>query len=97
MPEPPTRPCRVLSVTSLIDQVPAMYAETLPEPGAILNGTGGAKETGGRYRFRAGSGREIEQAIGQVLAAYRLEWEPVSGQDVRVRRLAGRKQSLARP
>lgn len=97
MPEPPTRPCRVLSTVPLIDRVPAMYTEVLPEPGAILNGTGGAKETGGRYRFRAGSGKEIEQAIRQVLTEYRLEWEPVRDRDIRVFRPAGRAQSVARP
>ncbi|MFB7462286.1 acetyl-CoA carboxylase biotin carboxylase subunit family protein [Streptomyces sp. NPDC056224] len=97
MPEPPVRPCRVLSTTSLIDRVPAMYAEVLPEPGAVLNGTGGAKETGGRYRFRADTGAEIERAIRQVLAEYDLAWEPVSEPDTKVFRVAGRAQSLARP
>lgn len=96
MPEPPVRPCRVLSTTSLIDAVPAMYAEILPEPGEILNGTGGAKETGGRYRFRADSGADIERAIRQVLAGYDLVSEPVSD-DMDVFRVAGRRQSVARP
>ncbi|MFD0531188.1 hypothetical protein ACFQ1I_38730 [Kitasatospora arboriphila] len=89
------RPCRVLSTRSLLAEVPEMYAEVLPEVGAILNGTGGAKETGGRYRFRAGSGRRIEEAIGRVLAEYRLDWEPV--EDRPVARVAGRAQSVARP
>lgn len=95
IPEPPVRPCRVLSTRSLLAEVPEMYAEVLPEVGAILNGTGGAKETGGRYRFRAGSGRRIEEAIGRVLAEYRLDWEPV--EDRPVVRVAGRAQSVARP
>ncbi|MFJ6795418.1 acetyl-CoA carboxylase biotin carboxylase subunit family protein [Streptomyces sp. NPDC091268] len=97
MPEPPVRPCRVLSTTSLIDRVPAMYAEVLPEPGTVLNGTGGAKETGGRYRFQAASGAEIERAIRRVVDAYDLSWEPVSEPDAKVFRVAGRAQSLARP
>lgn len=96
MPEPATKPCRVRSVVSLIDRVPTMYAEVLPEPGAILNGTGGPKETGGRFRFRAASGQEIEQAIKQVLADYRLDWEPVTDH-VQVVRPVGRVQSVARP
>jgi hypothetical protein len=96
MPEPPTRPCRVRSVVSQIDRVPAMYAEVLPERGAILNGTGGPKETGGRYRFRAATGAEIEQAITQVVAGYHLDWEPVSD-DIHVVRPVGRVQSVARP
>jgi biotin carboxylase len=97
MPEPPTRPCRVLSTTPLIDRVPAMYAEVLPEPGTILNGTGGAKETGGRYRFRASDGQEVERAIRQVVAEYRMDWEPVEDLGEPVFRVAGRAQSVARP
>ncbi|MFD9424041.1 MULTISPECIES: acetyl-CoA carboxylase biotin carboxylase subunit family protein [unclassified Streptomyces] len=97
IPEPPVRPCRVLSTTSLLDRVPEMYAEILPEAGAILNGTGGAKETGGRYRFRASSGDRIALAIGRVLAEYRLDWEPVAEGDLPVIRAAGRAQSVARP
>ncbi|MFC7830891.1 hypothetical protein [Streptomyces sp. NPDC057375] len=97
MPEPQDRPCRVLSTTSLIDSVPAMYAEVLPVPGTILNGTGGAKETGGRYRFRAGSGVEIERAIEQVVARYSLLSEPVSVQDVGQARAVGRRQSVVYP
>jgi hypothetical protein len=97
MPEPPMKPSRVRSVVSLIDRVPTMYAEVLPEQGTILNGTGGPKETGGRFRFQAASGQEIEQAIAQVLLGYRLEWEPVAGHDVHVVRPAGRVQSVARP
>lgn len=97
IPEPPVRPCRVLSTTSLLDRVPEMYAEILPEVGAILNGTGGAKETGGRYRFHASSGHRIELAIRRVLAEYRLDWEPVEDQDLPVFRVAGRAQSVARP
>lgn len=94
MPEPSIKPSRVLSITSLIDEVPAMYAEILPKPGTILNGTGGAKETCGRYRFRAGSGKEIELAIRQVLASYVMEWEPEPNNDT-VLRVAGRAQSIA--
>jgi ATP-grasp domain len=97
IPEPASKPCRVRSVTSLIGDVPAMYAEVLPEPGAILNGTGGPKETGGRYRFRAGSAQEIEDAIRRVLADYRLDWEPVTDRTIDVVRPVGRAQSVSLP
>ena len=98
MPEPQVKPSRVLSVTSLIDRVPAMYAEILPEPGTILNGTGGAKETCGRYRFRAGSGQEIELAIRQVLANYEITSEPAAEDGgTAVVRVAGRAQSMTLP
>ncbi|SDI71915.1 ATP-grasp domain-containing protein [Actinokineospora alba] len=97
MPEPPVRPCRVVSTTSLLDRVPEMYAEVLPAPGAVLDGTGGAKETGGRYRFRAATGRDVERAVRQVIDAYELAWEPVDEGERVVRRTAGRAQSVARP
>lgn len=101
MPEPPTRPCRVLHVESLIDRIPEIYAELLPPPGAILDGTGGCKETGGRYRFRARSSREIEQAIRTVVAEYKLDWEPLLAADGHTARShvrpIGRAQSVKRP
>jgi hypothetical protein len=100
MPEPPTRPCRVLNVTSLIDRVPEIYAELLPAPGAVLDGTGGCRETAGRYRFRAKSSREIERAIRRVIAEYELVWEPVEAVEGHPRgqvRPIGRAQSMARP
>lgn len=77
MPEPPERPCRVKSARSLIERVPEMYDERLPAPGTILGGTGGAKETGGTFRFRAGTAREVERAIRRVVAEYRLEYEAI--------------------
>ena len=77
MPEPPVRPCRVVGATSLLDRVPEIYAEALPPAGTILDGTGGAKETGGDYRFRAPTSAQIEDAIHRVIATHELEWEPL--------------------
>lgn len=96
MPEPPTRPCRVVDVVSLIDRIPVMYDEDLPEVGSVMDGTGGPAENGGRYRFRAGTGKEIQAAIEQVIAEYELKWEPLQDGHTSARAL-GRVQSVVRP
>ncbi|WP_432134822.1 MULTISPECIES: ATP-grasp domain-containing protein [unclassified Streptomyces] len=77
MPEPPVRPAVVDAVTSLVDRVPGMYAETLPPPGAVLSGNGGAVHTAGVFRYRAARSADVEEAIRRTLAAYRLDWHPL--------------------
>ncbi|MEU0720039.1 hypothetical protein ABZ498_23015 [Streptomyces lavendulocolor] len=80
MPEPPVRPCVVDEVPSLVDRVPAMYGETLPPPGAVLSGTGGAVHTAGTFRFSAPSAELVEAAIRRTLDLYRIAWHPLAGQ-----------------
>ncbi|MDH6225230.1 ATP-grasp domain-containing protein [Streptomyces sp. MJP52] len=82
MPEPPVRPAVVRSVTSLVDRVPGMYAETLPPPGAVLSGNGGAVHTAGVFRYRGDSAEEVRSAIRRTLAAYRLDWHPLDAPPV---------------
>ncbi|MFG2598855.1 acetyl-CoA carboxylase biotin carboxylase subunit family protein [Streptomyces sp. NPDC048462] len=77
MPEPPVRPAVVESVTSLVDRVPELYAETLPPPGTVLSGNGGAVHTAGTFRFRAATSARVEEAIRHTLASYRLDWHPL--------------------
>lgn len=76
MPEPPVRPAVVDAVTSLAGRVPALCSETLPPPGTVLSGNGGAVHTAGTFRFRAGRSADVEAGIRQTLAAYRLDWHP---------------------
>ncbi|WP_328949166.1 ATP-grasp domain-containing protein [Streptomyces sp. NBC_00184] len=76
MPEPPVRPAVVDAVTSLVGQVPALCSETLPPPGTVLSGNGGAVHTAGTFRYRAERSEQVEEAIRQTLAAYRLDWHP---------------------
>jgi len=82
MPEPPVRPCRVVAARSLIADEPAMYAEILPQPGAVLAGTGGCRETGGRYAFRAATSEEIERAIQRVVNRHELRCEPLTPAEI---------------
>ncbi|WP_341716773.1 ATP-grasp domain-containing protein [Micromonospora sp. FIMYZ51] len=74
MPEPPVRPAVVHGVSSLRDRVPDLYDETLPPPGAILNGTGGARHTAGTFRFRAPTAQRVKQAISRATELYELSW-----------------------
>ncbi|MEU1439005.1 acetyl-CoA carboxylase biotin carboxylase subunit family protein [Streptomyces sp. NPDC005775] len=76
MPEPPVRPAVVDAVTSLVGRVPALCSETLPPPGTVLSGNGGAVHTAGTFRYRAARSADVEAAIRQTLAAYRLDWHP---------------------
>lgn len=77
MPEPPVRPAVVDAVTSLVGRVPALCSETLPPPGTVLSGNGGAVHTAGTFRYRAGRSADVEAAIRQTLASYRLDWHPL--------------------
>lgn len=80
MPEPPVRPAVVDAVTSLAGRVPALCSETLPPPGTVLSGNGGAVHTAGTFRYRAGRAADVEAAIRQTLASYRLDWHPQAEQ-----------------
>ncbi|MEU8676861.1 hypothetical protein [Streptomyces sp. NPDC048560] len=80
MPEPPVRPAVVDAVTSLVDRVPVLCSETLPPPGTVLRGNGGAVHTAGTFRYRGDSSAEVEEAIRQTLASYRLDWHPLDEQ-----------------
>ncbi|WP_328866610.1 ATP-grasp domain-containing protein [Streptomyces sp. NBC_00304] len=85
MPEPPVRPAVVEAVTSLVDRVPELYAETLPPLGTVLSGNGGAVHTAGTFRYRAGTSEEVEAAIRQTLASYRLDWHPLDAHSIDTR------------
>ncbi|GIJ24027.1 ATP-grasp domain-containing protein [Micromonospora lutea] len=76
MPEPPVRPAVVHGVGSLRGRVPDLYDETLPPPGAVLNGTGGARHTAGTFRFRAPTAARVKQAISRAAELYELSWSP---------------------
>lgn len=91
MPEPPVRPAVVDAVTSLVGQVPALCSETLPPPGTVLSGNGGAVHTAGTFRYRAERSEQVEEAIRQTLAAYRLDWHPQGGQPADARGPATRE------
>lgn len=63
----------LLSRTPLLGKIPHLYAEDLPEPGHVFSGDGGYENILGRFRFRASSPQEVEEAIVRTVDAYRYE------------------------
>jgi biotin carboxylase len=78
VPEPRTVPCVVVRARSLMGLVPHLYAEVIPETGALLDGQGGYSKIGGRFRFRAPTAAATEQAIRRAMTLYELEVAPLA-------------------
>jgi hypothetical protein len=78
VPVPAAAPCRVLDRTSLVGQIPQLYAELLPAVGETLRPHGGYDRIGGRFRFTGASAGEVAAAIERARVLYRVEWEPAS-------------------
>ncbi|MEU4113043.1 hypothetical protein AB0F71_00890 [Kitasatospora sp. NPDC028055] len=76
MPEPAVRPARVLDRTPMKGVVPQVYAEVLPEPGAVYDGTGGYFHVPGRFRLTGPDERSVRAAARRIMAEYRLDVEP---------------------
>ena len=76
-PEP--LPQKVTAATSLLGQIPYLYRELVPRPGEVLVSQPGSYATlqGGRFLFRGGAQEQIEEAVRQARAQYRLTTEPV--------------------
>ncbi|RCG32264.1 biotin carboxylase [Sphaerisporangium album] len=77
MPEPDRRPSRVVRRSAMVDSVPQVYAEVLPEPGEIFDGTGGYFHVPGRFRLAGPDERGIRAAARRVMQEYVVEFEPV--------------------
>ncbi|MDT0438361.1 MULTISPECIES: ATP-grasp domain-containing protein [Streptomyces] len=77
---PKPLPQKVTAATPLLDQVPYLYRELVPRPGEVLESRPGAYATlqGGRFLFRGGTQEEIEEALRQARAQYRLTTVPVA-------------------
>ncbi|QYR23493.1 ATP-grasp domain-containing protein [Paenibacillus sp. sptzw28] len=76
-PEPPCVPAEVISVTSIIDRVPEIFHERIPEPGEIMDGSGSYYHISGRYMFRGESEAKVEQAIHWAIELFRIEARPL--------------------
>lgn len=79
IPGPRPLPQKVVSATPLLGEVPFIYRELVPNPGELLNSRPGSYATlqAGRFLFRGGTQAQIEEAISQVRARFRLTAEPV--------------------
>jgi len=76
---PKPLPQQVTSATSLLGHVPYVYRELVPRAGEVLVSRPGSYATlqGGRFLFRGGTQEQIEGAVRQASAHYRLTTEPV--------------------
>lgn len=78
VPGPDPLPQKVTAATSLLGRVPFLYRELIPNPGEVLVSRPGSYATlqGGRWLFRGGTQEQIEEAVRQTRARYRLTAEP---------------------
>ncbi|MFJ6618204.1 acetyl-CoA carboxylase biotin carboxylase subunit family protein [Kitasatospora sp. NPDC091335] len=76
---PKPLPQKVTAATSLLGHIPYVYRELVPRPGEVLISRPGSYATlqGGRFLFRGGTQEQIEEAVRQASAQYRLTAEPV--------------------
>ncbi|MFJ8042654.1 acetyl-CoA carboxylase biotin carboxylase subunit family protein [Kitasatospora sp. NPDC096147] len=76
IPEPKPWPSTLTGRTSLLGEVPEVYAEVLPALGTVFDGSGGYEQIGGRFRLRGADHAAVRRAAEQVMARYRLTTEP---------------------
>jgi hypothetical protein len=79
VPGPRPLPQKVTASTPLVGEVPYVYRELVPGAGEVLVSRPGsyAMIQGGRFLFRGGTQEQIEAAVRQARAQYRLTTEPV--------------------
>ncbi|GAA2601656.1 ATP-grasp domain-containing protein [Actinomadura fulvescens] len=77
VPEPRPLPSRALSRTSMLGVVPEVYAEVIPDVGAVFDGTGGYDHIGGRFRLRGPDHATVRRGVLEVMARYELIAEPI--------------------
>ncbi|GAP46275.1 ATP-grasp domain-containing protein [Streptomyces azureus] len=77
VPAPATRPCVIREAISMVGRAPGPYAEVLLRPGEVLPAADAYYEhVGGRFRFRAGSGAEVEAAVIATARDFEVRGEP---------------------
>ncbi|MEU5881901.1 hypothetical protein [Spirillospora sp. NPDC047279] len=77
VPEPRPLPSRVVSRTSMLGVVPEVYAEVVPDAGAVFDGAGGYDHIGGRFRLRGSGHAVVRRAVLEVMRRYELVAEPI--------------------
>ncbi|MEW2165925.1 ATP-grasp domain-containing protein [Streptomyces sp. NPDC007084] len=80
VPGPRPLPQKITQAVSLLGDIPYVYRELVPRPGEVLVSRPGSYATlqGGRFLFRGGTQEQIERAVRQARAQYRLTAEPVA-------------------
>jgi hypothetical protein len=73
VPAPTERPCRIVAVTSMLDEPDGPYAEFILKPGDILPPADAYYEhVGGRFRFRGASTAEVAAKILATAKAFEV-------------------------
>ncbi|MEV5438822.1 biotin carboxylase [Streptomyces sp. NPDC052682] len=78
IPLPVEPPCRVEEATAVPALADGLYAQVVPEPGAVMPKIGGYEHVGARFRFRGSSSQDVEGAVEKTAAAFRLRCTPVA-------------------
>ncbi|MGW3661826.1 ATP-grasp domain-containing protein [Streptomyces sp. NPDC005141] len=81
-PEPRPVPARVTLRDSLVEAVPEVYAEALPEIGHVFDGEGGYDHAGGRFLLRGTGQAAVRRAVQEAIVHYRLVAEPAAAEVV---------------
>jgi hypothetical protein len=76
IPEPHNSPCEIIKVTSLINFIPEIYREIIPQPGDVLDGKGGYEHISGRFHFKGAEEGAVEAAIYRAIDLFRIEIDP---------------------
>ncbi|WP_069172163.1 ATP-grasp domain-containing protein [Streptomyces griseus] len=79
IPAPEARPCVITHVTSMLGGRTGPYAESILPPGEVLPEADAYYEhVGGRFRFRGRTSGEVEAALTDTAARFRVTAEPVA-------------------
>ena len=84
LPEPSDIPCEVISCKSLVDKIPQLYWEMLPNEGYIFCGDGGYENVTGRFRFKGNTSVEIEESIYNVISAFNIKLRNIPHEQVQM-------------
>ena len=77
IPEPRNTPCEVLKVTSLMNFIPEIYREIIPQLGDVLDGKGGYEHISGRFHFKGTDEVAVEAAIYKAIDLFQIEVDPL--------------------
>jgi hypothetical protein len=95
IPEPGNTPCQVVNTTSLINIIPEIYREILPQPGDVLDGKGGYEKISGRFHFRGLNEAVTIAAIRAAIAQFRIDVVPIASETSTVGVNTGAKANIA--
>jgi hypothetical protein len=73
VPTPVPTPCRVVTAELAAAPESSLYAQVIPAPGYLVQRVGGYEHVGARFRFKGETTHDVEQAIIQTAAGFKLD------------------------